>query len=195
MPITEAHLRALARMYKENSIKYNWDLSEGIKALPAYKPGDVPMASFPPSPTINPTGLLTPTDEYEKPANPWLRPDEVVWYPGEQGGEETGYEEMVYELPARPPWEPDPEPWKRPSFCDREYTDWLLCRGNIPADTIRDMSSAEETQPVTGGMACDMERRRLRRGNDRKPYLFALDSKGRIAVTRLGEDVKVRCEW
>lgn len=56
------------------------------------------------------------------------------------------------------------------------------------------MSGLEETLPVTGGMAWDKERRRLRRGNGMTPYLLALDSKSKIAVTELGEDVKIRCE-
>ena len=172
MILSEEQLDALARRVMAKSDEYHWDWSEGTKALQA------PDGSFIRS--FTPNGLLTPSEEED-------------YRPCSLPRREPSYEPMFNEMLAISSLDSAPNNWK-PVRGDPEYVDWILGLRNRPYDRIANMASTQKTLPITRGMTYDLGSRRLRSEYRRPPYHFALDFRGKIAVTALGRDRESRSE-
>ena len=172
MTLSEDQLDALARRVIAKSDQYHCDWSEGTKALQA------PDGSFIRS--FTPNGLITSSEEED-------------YQPRTLHERESSYEPMFIGMPAVSSSAPVPNNWK-PVPGDPEYVDWILGIRKRPYDRIANMISTEHTLPITRGMTYDLGSRRLRSEDHRPPYHFALDFRGRIAVTALGGDRESRSE-
>lgn len=199
MAVADTQLDALCDRIKYLKEKYHWDPSKEHWPGPENKIKDARISGFPPSGLHNPTGLLTPTAELEGPD--YLGPprqdlaDNYEEEPAYPAPWQIESQDIRYQMPS-PKLFPENESLHRTStHGNPSYVDWALDPGSgSPHDYIRDMTGAQEPRLMTRGMSHDLRGRSLRKQSGRRPYYFALDSAGRIAVTSVGEDMEAQSE-